>query len=48
MVHNELVNALDNQYMENNTIMSEQIQKCRDSGNVLLLQEVKNLIKDSY
>lgn len=46
MVHNQLVNVLDNQCMEQDTVLSEQIRNCRDSGKALLLQEVRNLEKD--
>ncbi|XP_064214022.1 paramyosin isoform X1 [Tribolium castaneum] len=41
MVHNQLVNVLDNQCMEKDSVMSDEIKNCRDSEKALLLQEIR-------
>lgn len=40
MAHNQLVNALNNQCLEKDVIITDQIRHCDDSEKALLLQEV--------
>lgn len=41
MAHNQLVNVLHRQCLEKDSLIAEEIRRCRDSGKALLLQEVR-------